>query len=94
MKKILDETIVKKVATLARINLTDEEIKKFTSQLSDVLDAFKTLDEIGTTDIKPAFHPQEIKNIWRDDSVKEYEWNPLKNTEHKEGKYFRGPKIV
>lgn len=90
----INEKTVEHVARLARLKLSEEEIKKFTKQLSDVLEAFKILDKVDTKSKEPSFHPQEIKNVWREDAVESFKWDPLENTKHKEGKHFRGPRIV
>ena len=90
----IDKELLKRVADNSRLKLTDEEIENFTKQLSDVLTTFKKLDEIDTKDIKASFHPQEMKNVFRDDKAHEWKWQPLANTKHKEEKYFKGPKIV
>lgn len=90
----IDKELVKRVANNARLKLSEDEIEKFTKQLSDILSAFKEIDKVDTSKVKPSFHPQEIKNVFREDKSKEWKWQPLANTKHKEGKYFKGPKIV
>lgn len=96
MSEKIDEQTVKKVSGLARLNLTDDETKKFTKQLQNVLDAFKSLNEVDTEKVEPAFHPLEIKNIFREDNLEPSLTNEeaLANTMHKEGKHFKGPRIV
>lgn len=90
----IDKELVKRVSTNAHLRLTEEETENFTQQLKDILSAFKTLDEIDTKDVKPSFHPQEISDIYREDKAEKFDWDPLANTKHKEGKHFKGPKIV
>jgi aspartyl-tRNA(Asn)/glutamyl-tRNA(Gln) amidotransferase subunit C len=90
----IDKELVKRVAGNARLSLSDDEIEKFTRQLEDVLHAFKSLDKVDTDKVKPSFHPQEISDVYREDKAEKFAWDPLKNTKHKEGKYFKGPRIV
>jgi aspartyl-tRNA(Asn)/glutamyl-tRNA(Gln) amidotransferase subunit C len=90
----IDRKIVKHVADIARLKLTEEEIEKFTKQLKDILDAFRAIDEVDTSSVKPSFHPQEIKNVLREDEVVKWEWDPLGNTKLKEKRYFKGPRII
>jgi len=90
----IDKELIKRVADNARLKLTEQEIEKFTKQLEDILQAFKEIDKVNTDNVKPSFHPQEIKNVFREDKVKEWKWDTLANTKHKEKKYFKGPKIV
>lgn len=58
---------VQHIAKLARLGLSDKEIKKFQEELSSILDYFEKLKEVDTFDIKPLTHPSEIKNIIRKD---------------------------
>ena len=90
----VNEELVKRVAKIARLELTGEEIQRFTAQLRSILDAFKKIDEVGTEGVKPSFHPQQLSNDWREDEAKPWHWQPLSNTKHKEGKHFKGPRIV
>ncbi|MDI6807029.1 MAG: Asp-tRNA(Asn)/Glu-tRNA(Gln) amidotransferase subunit GatC [Candidatus Aenigmarchaeota archaeon] len=90
----INKELVKRVASNARLKLSEEEIEKFTKQLSDILSAFKEIDKVDTTKIKASFHPQKIKNVFREDKAMKFEWKPLANTKHKEEKYFKGPRIV
>ena len=90
----VDEDTVRRVAKVARLKLTEEELQSFTNQLRSVLDAFRKMDEVDTKDVEPSFHPQQLANDWREDEAKQWHWQPLANTKHKEGKNFKGPKIV
>ena len=90
----IDINLVKRLAKSARLNLTDEEIARYTQQLKVILDAFKTLDKVDTENVKPSFHPVEIRNVLREDQTEEWDWDPLGNSVHKEDKRFRGPKVT
>lgn len=90
----IDKALLEHVSKIARLELTEEEKEKFVKQLEDILKAFKKIDEVDTTKVKPSFHPIEIKNVMREDEVKTWEWDPLANTKHKEERYFKGPRIL
>ncbi len=90
----IDKKLVERVAKVARLELSDEEVKKFTKQFSDILNACEELNQVNTEGVQPSFHPQELKNVWREDEVEAWEWDPLSNTKHKEKNYFKGPRIV
>ena len=90
----IDKNLVERIAKVARVNLTTHELNEFSKQLKNILSAFNEIDEVDTKGVEPSFHPQELKNVWRDDKVEEWDWNPLENTEHKENKHFKGPRIV
>ncbi len=90
----IDKALVKRVAGNSRIILTDVELEKFSKQMEDILSAFKELDKVDTKDVKPSFHPVEIKNVLREDVAVECKSDMLSNAVHKEDGYIRGPKIV
>ncbi len=93
MKKI-DEAVVKHVAKLARIELTEREAKKFEKDLSEIVSAFRILDDAPNAE--PSFQPIAMKNVLRDDIVEKglSQETALRNTKHKEKGFFRGPKAV
>jgi aspartyl-tRNA(Asn)/glutamyl-tRNA(Gln) amidotransferase subunit C len=91
---VVSEEVIRHVAKIARLDLTDEQLKEFTQQIDDVLEAFKKLEKIDTEKVGPSFQPLEIKNVWREDEVCEWEWEPLENADNKEDDYFKGPRAV
>jgi len=58
---------VEHIAELARIELTEEEKKKFSGELSDVLGYIKQLGEVDTKNIEPVSQVTGLVNILRDD---------------------------
>jgi aspartyl-tRNA(Asn)/glutamyl-tRNA(Gln) amidotransferase subunit C len=60
---------VKKVALLARLKLTDEELDKFTSQLNQIVGYVEQLQELNTDDVEPLAHPLPVMNVFRSDDV-------------------------
>lgn len=91
----VDEELIKHVADIARLKLTDAEIKKFLPELKEILDAFSKISEVNTDGIKPSFQPVELKNVMREDKPKECltQKEALKNTVSKDG-YIKGPRAV
>lgn len=62
---------VKRVADLARIALTDEEIEQFSSELGVISDSVAKVSEIVSNDIPATSHPIPLTNVWREDTVVE-----------------------
>jgi aspartyl-tRNA(Asn)/glutamyl-tRNA(Gln) amidotransferase subunit C len=60
---------VRHIAWLARLGLSEEEIEKFSLQLSNILDNFEILAEVDTTDVAPATHTIPLQNVTRKDDV-------------------------
>lgn len=60
---------VKKIAELARVELTAAEEKRHAETISAVLDYMKILNEVDTSGVVPTFQVTGLKNIFRDDVV-------------------------
>lgn len=86
---------VEHVAKLARLELTEEEKEKFTSQLGDVLKYVEQMNEVDTSDVEPMAHAIDFVNVMREDEVK-YEQSKeelMKNAPDAEDGFFKVPKI-
>ena len=86
---------VEHVAKLARLELTEEEKEKFTSQLGDVLKYVEQMNEVDTSNVEPMAHAIDFVNVMREDVVK-YEQSKeelMKNAPDAEDGLFKVPKI-
>jgi aspartyl-tRNA(Asn)/glutamyl-tRNA(Gln) amidotransferase subunit C len=57
------------VARLARLDLTDEELERFTVQLGAVLEHARDVEALDTAGVAPTAHPLPLRNVLRDDVV-------------------------
>lgn len=60
---------VAKLAGLARIEMTEEELVSLASQFGMILDAVARVQEVDLTGVKATSHPQLLENIARPDVV-------------------------
>ncbi len=60
---------VRKIATLARIDLTDAEVEKFQKELSVVLDYVSELNEVNTDGIEEVSQVTGLENVERNDEA-------------------------
>jgi len=92
----VDKELVQKIASLARINLTDKEVDKFVPEFKEILDAFSTLDEVDVKNIELSFQPVELKNHMREDKIAPSltQEQALKNSKNTKDGYIKGPKAV
>ena len=67
MSDRLSPDVVAKVARLARLDLTPDELDEATHQLSDMLDHFADIDALDLTDVEPLNSPYPLVNVMRDD---------------------------
>ncbi len=65
----VDEKLVKEIASLARLDLTDEETKTFVPQFQDILKYFSILNELDTENVPPAYLSSTNKTVIREDHV-------------------------
>jgi len=61
---------VQHIAKLARLGLTEREIKKMQKELSSILDYFQKLKEVDVFKIEPMSQSIKIENIMRNDEVR------------------------
>jgi len=62
---------VEYVAHLARLEFSEQEKEKFTTQLNDILLYMEKLNEVDTTGVEPETHAIAIQNAFREDIVQE-----------------------
>jgi aspartyl-tRNA(Asn)/glutamyl-tRNA(Gln) amidotransferase subunit C len=67
----VDEKLVREIASLARLDLTDEETKIFVPQFQDILKYFSILNELDTENVPPAYLSSANKSVMRADKVEE-----------------------
>jgi aspartyl-tRNA(Asn)/glutamyl-tRNA(Gln) amidotransferase subunit C len=65
----LSSAAVAKVARLARLDLTPDELDRATHQLSDMLDHFADIDALDLAEVAPMNQPLPLVNVLRDDVV-------------------------
>lgn len=58
---------VAKVALLARLRVSPEELETFTAQLNSIVDFVAQLQEPDTAGVEPLAHGVEVRNVFRDD---------------------------
>jgi aspartyl-tRNA(Asn)/glutamyl-tRNA(Gln) amidotransferase subunit C len=93
--KITREEVVH-VADLARLEFTEEEISRFTSQLSSILEYVEQLSELELEGVEPMAHVQDVVNALRDDAVKPSLSREavLANAPDAKNGCFRVPKVI
>jgi aspartyl-tRNA(Asn)/glutamyl-tRNA(Gln) amidotransferase subunit C len=67
----LTEDDVKKIAHLARLNMSESDIHLYTQQLSTILQFVNRMDEIDTSTIQPMANPLDLHQRLRKDTITE-----------------------
>jgi aspartyl-tRNA(Asn)/glutamyl-tRNA(Gln) amidotransferase subunit C len=65
----VDEKLVREIASLARLDLSQEETEMFVSQFRDILDYVSILNEVDTENVPPAYLFSANRSITREDVI-------------------------
>jgi len=60
---------VRHIAWLARLGLSEEEVEKFSLQLSNILENSEILQQVDTANVPPSTHTVPLQNVFRKDDV-------------------------
>jgi len=96
MDKKIDKSQVKKVAKLARLELSEAEIEEFAGQLNAIIDYVERMNKLNTEGVEPMAHCLPVSNVFRDDIIKESlgTEKTLANAPQQDGQFFKVPKIL
>ena len=61
---------IKRVASLARLTFTDDEVQGFTGNMEQILTYVEKLDELDVEGVEPTAHVHDIVNAFREDAVR------------------------
>jgi len=81
MAKLTRDDVLK-LASLARISLSDEEVTEFSEELSAILQYVEQLSSVDVSGLQPTNQVTGLTNVMREDEVKDYGYQPadlLKN---------------
>ena len=92
----LNRKDVEHVALLSRLDLSENELDKFTGQLDAILEYIDVLNQVDTSTVEPMAHVLEIRNVMRSDEVQPSlpREAALQNAPDAEDGFFKVPKIV
>ena len=89
-KEVLD------TAELARLEIKDEELDKFITQLGNILEYIKDLNELDTTNVDPTSPVLDLSTPLREDEVVQLisTEEALQNAPDREYDFFVVPKVI
>ena len=67
---MISEEQVRHVANLARLGLTDEEVKRMGEQLGAILDSIEKIQELDLEGVPPTANPLNLTNVFRPDELR------------------------
>jgi aspartyl-tRNA(Asn)/glutamyl-tRNA(Gln) amidotransferase subunit C len=84
------------IARLARLELSDDDVRLFAEQLGKILEYMQKLDELDTQKVEPTAHAITLRNVFRGDRMEAF-GDPEKilvNSPDRKDDCFRVPKII
>jgi aspartyl-tRNA(Asn)/glutamyl-tRNA(Gln) amidotransferase subunit C len=96
MSKLSREDILK-LAKLSRLELTDDEVTQFESEISAILEYVEQLQTADLNGLEPTYQVTGLKDVTRPDEVVDYQADPkalLKNAPATEKNHFKVKRMV
>ena len=94
---LIDEKITLKIANLAKLELTEQEIKEYSKDLTNILKWMEELKEVDVSNVQPVTSVTKSELYEREDiaykNMVEQE-KILLNAPEKVGEYFTVPKVI
>lgn len=92
----MEEKIVFTVAVLAKLKLSEEEVKIFPKQFSDIVSFIENLKEVNTVYVLPFYELIHEETPYREDIPQGSSSNEdaVKNAPLSEGGFFVVPRVV
>ncbi|MFA5003900.1 MAG: Asp-tRNA(Asn)/Glu-tRNA(Gln) amidotransferase subunit GatC [Candidatus Saccharimonadales bacterium] len=93
----LSRVDVLKLAQLARISLTEDEVDEFSNELSEILQYVEQLNDVDVEGLKPTNQVTGLSNVMRKDEIKSYNYEPLdllKNVPVTESNHIKVKRMV
>ena len=89
---------VRKVAKLCRLEISEDDIEKYSNQLEGILEYIAQLERIDTLNVPPTTRAVEVVNVFREDTIvsssSDVRDKILDLAPQREGEFFRVPKIL
>ena len=87
---------VRHVAKLSRLELSEEQTRKFAGQLESILEYVAKIGEVDVSGVEPMAHALPVHNVFREDVAKAGlpVEDVLKNAPEMDGPFFKVPKVI
>jgi aspartyl-tRNA(Asn)/glutamyl-tRNA(Gln) amidotransferase subunit C len=92
----IDHNTVRRIARLARIKVSDEEVPRLADELNGILGWIEQLSEVDVTGVEPMTSVVAMKMKWRQDEVTDggIPGDIVGNAPSSEDGFFVVPKVV
>ena len=95
-QKITKDDIIK-IAKLAKLQLSDNDLEKFFIEIKEILEYVNVLDDVNVDNLEPTNQVTGLVNVWRDDDIIDYGYQPmelLRNVPEQENGYIKVNRVI
>lgn len=84
------------IAKLASLNLSEEEIERYTKDMQEILELANTINDVNTDGMNETIGANEKYNVFRKDEIVEFKNKEilLQNAPSQDEGMFRIPKVI
>ncbi len=85
------------LAKLSNISLSEDQIEPLMKDLDNIVGYISQLDELDTEEVEPTYQCFDMKNVWREDVIEDFEANRedlLGLTVESEDNQIKVPKVL
>ena len=95
-KRSITSDEIKKLASLSKLSIADDEMDKYSQELSDILDYFSQLEKVDTSNIEPLLNVLDQVNDSKPDEPQPSitQKLALKNAPKADGEFFQVPEVI
>ena len=95
-KKNITIDEVKHIAKLSKLNIPDDELEYYASEMDKMINYFNILSKVDTSKVEPMTHVSDIKNVTRNDKEKQSlkASDAIKNCPETFGQFIKIPKVL
>ena len=91
----IDKELIRHVAKVSRLELSEDEVEEFLPQLGQIIGAFSKLGKVDTSKVSASIHPFPIAPHTRDDvSSPSLKADDALMDSHRKESFFKGPKVL
>ncbi|MCC7509050.1 MAG: Asp-tRNA(Asn)/Glu-tRNA(Gln) amidotransferase subunit GatC [Planctomycetes bacterium] len=92
----MDEATVRHVARLARLELTEADVRRFAADMSKITDFVSALREVDVQGAEMTLHPIANRNQWREDEAQPgfKREDAVSNAADSEQNFFKVPPVI
>jgi aspartyl-tRNA(Asn)/glutamyl-tRNA(Gln) amidotransferase subunit C len=96
MSALIDEAQVRRIARLARLNLSEDEVRLFAGQLANILEYVRQIEALDTAGVELRAQPLAAADALRDDEPRGglSQHQALANAPERHGDCFRVPSVI